>query len=69
MRDKDSRENFLERMLYIIRENPGIRPSELNRRLKQEHSASLRNTLIKRGFVRKEKKGTAVHYYPVQKKK
>lgn len=60
---------MLAKMLSIIKENPGIRPSELNRFLKREHSASLRNTLIKRGLVRKEKKGVAVHYYPTKKLK
>lgn len=61
---RNNREKLLSKMFLIIKENPGIRPSEINRRLKLDHSASLRNTLIKRGPVRKEKKGIAVHYFP-----
>lgn len=64
---KEIRENMLAKMYTLIKENPGIRPRELNRRLNKEHSASLRNTLIKRGFVRKARKGLAVHYYPTKK--
>ncbi|MEX2354698.1 MAG: helix-turn-helix domain-containing protein [Candidatus Woykebacteria bacterium] len=61
---KSFREKFLEEMLLIIKNNPGIRPSELNRVLGKPHTASFRDTLIKRGLVRKERKGTAVYYYP-----
>ncbi|MBI4174098.1 MAG: hypothetical protein HY517_00500 [Candidatus Aenigmarchaeota archaeon] len=61
---KRSRERLLAKMLFLIRKNPGIRPSELNRLLKVEHSASLRSALIKGGLVRKKRKGGAVHYYP-----
>jgi hypothetical protein len=45
--------------------NPGIRPSEINRRLKRVESDGLRATLIKRGLIRKEKDGSAMRYYPV----
>jgi hypothetical protein len=55
----------LEKTLSLIRAHPGIRPSELNRRLNREESDGLRNTLIKRGLVRKEKDGSAMRYYPV----
>jgi len=55
----------LEKMLSLIRTHPGIRPSELNRRLNREQSDGLRNTLIKRGLIRKEKDGSAMRYYPV----
>jgi hypothetical protein len=55
----------LEKALSLIRARPGIRPSELNRLLKTEQSDGLRNTLIKRGLVRKEKDGSAMRYYPV----
>jgi hypothetical protein len=55
----------LEKMLSLIRTHPGIRPSELNRRLSREQSDGLRNTLIKRGLIRKEKDGSAMRYYPV----
>ena len=58
------RQEFLSEMLKIIKEKPGIRPSELNRILGKPHTASSRNTLIKRGLIKKERKGTAVHYYP-----
>ena len=57
------REKLLAKALLLIRKNPGIRPSELNRLLNLEHSANLRSTLIKRGFVRKKRKGAAVYYY------
>lgn len=69
MKNKNSREEVLEKMLTLIKKKPGIRSSEINRQLKREHSSSLRNALIKRGLVKKEKKGAAVHYYPVQKRK
>jgi hypothetical protein len=55
----------LEKMLSLIRTHPGIRPSELNRRLNREQSDGLRNTLIKRGLIRKEEDGSAMRYYPV----
>ena len=56
-------EELLNKMISIIKQNPGIRPSELNRRIGLQHTAWLRNTLIKRGLVRKEKRGGAVFYY------
>jgi hypothetical protein len=55
----------LEKTLSLIRTHPGIRPSELNRLLNREQSDGLRNTLIKRGLVRKERDGPATRYYPV----
>jgi hypothetical protein len=55
----------LEKTLSLIRAHPGIRPSELNRLLNREQSDGLRNTLIKRGLIRKEKDGSAMRYYPV----
>jgi hypothetical protein len=55
----------LEKALSLIRAHPGIRPSELNRRLNREQSDGLRSTLIKRGLIRKEKDGSAMRYYPV----
>jgi len=55
----------LEKTLSLIRKYPGIRPSELNRRLNREQSDGLRNTLIRRGLIRKEKDGSAMRYYPV----
>lgn len=61
---KKSREELLTEMLSIIRKNPRIRPSELNRLLNLPHSWSLRSTLMKRGLIRKERKGIAVYYYP-----
>jgi hypothetical protein len=63
---KESRQGGdLERMLSLIRTHPGIRPSELNRRLNREQSDGLRNTLVRRGLVRKEKDGSAMRYYPI----
>jgi len=55
----------LEKTLSLIRAHPGIRPSEINRRLNREQSDGLRDTLIKRGLIRKEKDGSAMRYYPV----
>jgi hypothetical protein len=55
----------LEKTLALIRKRPGIRPSEINRLLNREESDGLRNTLIKRGLIRKEKDGSAMRYYPV----
>ena len=53
----------LERVLSLIRARPGIRPSEINRLLGLVQSDGLRNTLIRRGLIRKEKQGSAVRYY------
>jgi hypothetical protein len=58
-----SKQRWLAAMLLLIRKNPGIRPSELNRLLNRSHSATLRNELIKSGLIRKERKGAAVHYF------
>lgn len=55
----------LERVVWVIREHPGIRPSEINRLLNLEQSDGLRNTLIRRGLVRKERDGSAMRYYLV----
>ena len=63
---RENREAKLARMLSIIQKNPGIRASEINREMKIEHTWNLRSTLIKRGLVRKEKMGAAVHYYIIQ---
>jgi len=56
-------EQTLATMLAIIKSNPGIRPSELNRRMNRVESDSLRATLIRRGLVRKVKEGLATHLY------
>ena len=61
------REDKLARMLSIIQANPGIRASAINREMSIEHTGNLRSALIKRGLVRKEKKGAAAHYYVIQK--
>ncbi len=55
----------LEKVLSLIREHPGIRPSEINRLLNRTESDGLRARLIKRGLVRKEKDGSVARYYPV----
>ena len=55
----------LEKVLSLIRAHPGIRPSEINRRLNLEQSDGLRATLIRRGLIRKEKDDSAVRYYVV----
>ena len=61
---KKSREKLLAKMLLLIRENPGVMPSELNRMLGMKHSANLRSSLIKKSLARKEKTGATVRYYP-----
>jgi hypothetical protein len=61
--NRKSTEQILTKMLAIIRSHPGIRPSELNRRLRREQSDSLRATLIRRGLVRKVKDGATTHLY------
>lgn len=50
--------------LTLIRENPGIRRTELMTALKRHPSQYLVD-LIKEGRVRREKKGRATAYYPV----
>ena len=60
---KPASDQVLAKMLTIIKANPGIRPSELNRRLKRRESDALRATLIRRGLVRKVKQGSAMHLY------
>ena len=54
-----------EKVLALIRAQPGIRPSEINRRLKLAQSDAPRALLIKRGLVRKKKEGSVVRYYAV----
>ena len=61
---RDATEQVLVKMLAIIKSHPGIRPSELNRRLNKEQSDALRATLIRRGLVRKVKDGQATFLYP-----
>lgn len=63
MKVKD-REKLLERIVFVIKENLGIRPSQLNRLLNIHHSWNLRQELIQRELIRKEKKYSAVYYYP-----
>ncbi len=53
-------------MIKIIKDNPGIRPSDINRKLKVEHSWNLRKTLINQKYIKKIKKGNEVHYYSVK---
>lgn len=60
---KGKTEQVLEKMLAIIKSNPGIRPSELNRRLNMVQSDSLRAALIRRGLVRKIKDDSETHLY------
>ena len=53
------------KVLALIRGWPGIRPSEINRRLRLAQSDAPRAALIKRGLIRKERDGSAVRYYAV----
>jgi hypothetical protein len=63
MASRVATEQVLEKMLAIIKSNPGIRHSELNRRLHLVQSDSLRATLIRRRVVRKVKNGRETHLY------
>ena len=60
------KEYLLKKMIKIIKENPGISPSEINNKLKVEHSWNLRKALINKKYIKKIKKGNAVHYYSVK---
>lgn len=60
-----NRDAILKEMLSIIRTHPGIRASELNRKMNREHSWNYRKSLIEKGLVKKEKDGAAVRYYPL----
>jgi hypothetical protein len=62
---KAATEQVLAEILAIIRSQPGIRPSEINRLLNREQSDSLRATLIRRGLVRKVKDGQTTRLYPL----
>ena len=63
---KNKKEYLLKKMIKIIKDNPGIRPSDINRKLKVEHSWNLRKTLINQKYIKKIKKGNEVHYYSVK---
>lgn len=60
---KGTTEQVLAKMLAIIKRHPGIRPSDLNRRMNRVQSDSLRAALIRRGLVRKVTDGRATHLY------
>jgi hypothetical protein len=62
---KGKTDDVLATMLAIIKSHPGIRPSELNRRLNREQSDSLRAALIRQGLVRKVKDGRETHLYAI----
>ena len=64
MKNDKYREKLLKRMLSLIRKNPGIRASEINRKLKLEHSWNMRSMLIKKKLVIKRKDKAVVRYYP-----
>lgn len=61
---KETTEQLLAEILAIVKSHPGIRPSEINRRLNRVETDSLRATLIRRGLVRKVKEGQATYLYP-----
>ena len=63
--ESNAREAKLSKMLAIIRRNPGIRASEINRALKLEFSWNLRLALLERELVRVEDDGSAIRYFPV----
>jgi hypothetical protein len=61
----DHSQSLVEKVLALIRNHPGIRPSEINRTLNIEQSDGPRGALLKRGLVRKVKEGSATRYYPL----
>jgi hypothetical protein len=54
----------LEKILALIKARPGIRPSEINRRLRLAQSDASRAALMKRRLIRRKKTGTEVRYFP-----
>jgi hypothetical protein len=62
----EATEQLLASILGIIRDNPGIRPAELNRRLDRSETDSLRAALIRRGLVRKVTEGRATRLYAIE---
>ena len=62
---KAETERLLAEILEIIRRQPGVRPSEINRLLNRTQTDSLRATLIRRGLVRKVKDGQTTRLYPL----
>jgi hypothetical protein len=62
-RSKASREQVLAKRVEILKSSPGIRPSELDRRLRVTQSDALRAALIGGGLVRKIKDGRETHLY------
>jgi ribosomal protein S25 len=62
-RSRESREQLLAKILDLIERHPGIRPAEINRRLRLQQSDALRDALVGRGVVRKVKSGHATHLY------
>jgi hypothetical protein len=58
-------QSLVEKVLALIRNRPGIRPSEINRILNIEQSDGPRGALLRRGLVRKVKEGSATRYYPL----
>ena len=62
-RAKGDREAILGKILAMIKTKPGIRPSEINRRLNVVQTDALRDALIRRGLVRKVKTGRETHLY------
>ena len=60
---KSTTEAALAKILALIKNNPGIRPSEINRRLNLKQSDALRAKLIGQGLVRKVKEGAVVRLY------
>lgn len=56
MKAHKSREELLKDMLSIIRKNPGIRPSEINRRLNIPHSKSSPDSYQNRSNKKRKKR-------------
>jgi len=57
---------LLAQIVAIVRRNPGIRASEINRQLEREQTDHYRSILIDQGLLRKERQGAAVRYYPAE---
>jgi len=65
-RASQSRDELLTQIVAIVRRNPGIRASEINRKLGREQTDHYRSILIDQGLLRKERQGAAVRYYPAE---
>jgi DNA-binding PadR family transcriptional regulator len=58
-----------DKCLSIISQNPGLRPREIISILGRRNTSDLLRSLLDKGKVKRERKGCAVYYYPVETNK